>query len=457
MTDVARHMLAEMTAALGGAETPLRIEGEDRLASAFAVSDLASAAIGAAGCALSDYAGRGDPVVVDQRRASLWFHMSLRPQGWDLPAPWDSVAGDYAARDGWIRLHTNAAHHKAAALSVLGAPAERDAVAAAVKGWNRQALEAAVVAAGGCAAAMHSAEEWATHPQGAAVAAEPLIDVIPAPRAARPSPALDPDRPLRGVRVLDLTRILAGPVATRFLAGFGADVLRLDPPDWEEPALEAEVTPGKTCARLDLKSAPGQARFLALLAEADVLIHGYRADALDGLGLGQAVRQKANPGLIDVALNAYGWTGPWTNRRGFDSLVQMSSGIAEAGQARFGAERPVPLPVQALDHAAGYLLAAAALRGLVRRRDTGHGHRWRTSLARVAALLMRYPAKDMGGTLSPGGVAQDFTEAEATPWGPAHRLPSPLSVGGAQLSFARPAGPLGADRPGWQDTGPAHE
>ena len=193
--------------------------------------------------------------------------------------------------------------------------------------------------------------------------------------------ARDRARPLAGVRVLDLTRILAGLIATRFLAGFGAEVLRIDPPNWDEPTIAPEVTLGKRCARLDLSGAGGRERWLALLSQADVVIHGYRPDALERLGLGVETRRRARPGLIDVSLDAYGWTGPWAGRRGFDSLVQMSSGIAEEGMRRASAEIPTPLPAQALGHATGYLMAAAAVRGLSASRASGEGSLVRVSLA----------------------------------------------------------------------------
>jgi crotonobetainyl-CoA:carnitine CoA-transferase CaiB-like acyl-CoA transferase len=187
---------------------------------------------------------------------------------------------------------------------------------------------------------------------------------------------------------LDLTRVLAGPVATRFLAGLGAEVLRLDPPGWDEPGVLPDVTLGKRRTRLDLRTRAGRDRFEALLRGADLLVHGYRPGALDGLGWDAAHRQALRPGLVEVSLNAYGWDGPWRDRRGFDSLVQMSCGIAEAGMARLGKEKPFPLPVQALDHACGYIMAAAALISLRRRRETGMGSITRLSLARVARLLL---------------------------------------------------------------------
>ncbi|WP_171325910.1 CoA transferase [Halovulum dunhuangense] len=448
----ATEMLAEIRAALGGDPAPpdrLRIEGEGALPSAFAVTDLATASIAAAGLALAGLADLRGPVRVDRRRASLWFSTSLAPEGWALPPAWDPIAGDYRAADGWIRLHTNAPHHRAAALGVLACAPEPDAVAAAVATWRADALEAAVLEAGGCAAAMRDGAAWAAHPQGRAVAAEPLVAWSDLPGRAGPLPDPNALRPLAGIRVLDLTRILAGPIATRFLAGFGAEVLRIDPPLWEEPTLEPEVTLGKRCARLDLKSPAGRAQFLDLLSGADVLVHGYRPGALDALGLGQAARAQARPGLVDVALCAYGWGGPWAGRRGFDSLVQMSAGIAALGQRWRGAERPVPLPVQALDHATGYLMAAAALHGLARRRAGGPGAAARLSLARTAALLAAHrQAPHVPEIVKP--EANDFQpHPEQTPWGPARRLKPAVAIGPTTMAWPHGTSHLGSADPLW--------
>ncbi|MEC7257472.1 MAG: CoA transferase, partial [Pseudomonadota bacterium] len=254
---------------------------------------------------------------------------------------------------------------------------------------------------------------------------------------------------LKGCRVLDLTRVLAGPIATRLLAGFGADVLRIDPPTWDEPGVVPEVTIGKRRAGLDLRRAEDREAFEALLAKADVMVHGYRPGALDGLGYDAETRQRLRPGLIDVRLNAYGWDGPWAGRRGFDSLVQMSSGIAAEGMKRAGAERPVPLPVQALDHATGYLIAAAVLRALRLRAQTGAGWSARLSLARTAALLTSGGAGDFtGGDLreTPEDLAP---EIEQTAWGPARRLRFPVTLSGKGPDWRIPAGHLRVDPAQW--------
>jgi len=458
MADRARSFLDEFLSALDGPPRlpDVALSGGGSLPSVFAVSDLAQASVGAAGAACAALVGTGRTTVpgvtVDRDLASAWFGFSIRPDGWELASPWDAVAGDYATSDGWIKLHTNAPHHRAAALTVLGVPGEREAVTRAVAGWTSDELESAVVGAGGAAAALRAAAEWDAHPQGRAVAAEPLVHREPtsaAPRSTPPAPRID--RPLDGVRVLDLTRVLAGPVATRLLAGWGAEVLRIDPPGWDEPGVVPEVTLGKRCARLDLTVPESRDRFLELLAGADVLVHGYRSDALEGLGLGAELRADVRPGLVDVSLDAYGWAGPWVTRRGFDSLVQMSSGIAHAGMAASGADQPVPLPVQALDHATGYLLAACALTGLARRRSEGTGSRWRTSLARVSRLLV-----DGGIAEGPDGPGIDPAPPapggamERTPWGDARRLPAPVVVDGAPLRWSRPAGHLGSSAPEWE-------
>lgn len=455
MPDAAQAALAEIWRALGGGpEWPerLAVEGEGALPSVFAVSDLAAASAGAACLAVAELVGArrgGRPrAAVDRRLASFWFGSSIRPQGWSPPPAWDAVAGDYRAADGWIRLHTNAPHHRAAALDVLDVPAERERVREAVAAWSAEALEAAVLERGGCAAAMRDMAAWAAHPQGRAVAADPLLLIEPGEGGPAPGWTVPAGAPLDGVRVLDMTRVLAGPVATRFLAGFGAAVLRIDPPGWDEPGVVPDMTLGKQCARLDLRQQADRATWEGLLAEADVLVHGYRPGALAGLGLDAARRRELRPGLIDVSLDAYGWSGPWQGRRGFDSLVQMSCGIAAAGMDRLRRDRPTPLPVQALDHATGYLMAAAAVRGLTGRLFTGVGCTVRASLAGTAALLTRLPPGDPGPLApeSPGDLSDGI---EATAWGPARRVRPPCEVGGAPMRWSRPATPLGSAAAAW--------
>ncbi|MET4002699.1 crotonobetainyl-CoA:carnitine CoA-transferase CaiB-like acyl-CoA transferase [Arthrobacter sp. UYCu511] len=431
--------------------------GNGVLAAAFDVTGLAvssmSAAAGAIARLVQHHGSTAPDLSIDSQLASFWFGASFKPVGWELPPVWDSIAGDYRCADGWIRLHTNAPHHRAAALSVLGlgAGADRATVGTAVEHWMGEDLEAAVVAAAGCAAFMRSQEQWLAHPQGRSVAAEPLV-IWGAPRLtddggtrqhARPASAA---RPLEGVRVLDLTRVIAGPVATRFMAMYGAEVLRIDPPERAEPGLEAELTVGKRCARLDLKSADGLATLHELLAGADILIHGYRPDALDRLGLSEGWLAERHPSLVNVALDAYGWSGPWKRRRGFDSLVQMSCGIAHAGMLHFGSDRPHPLPVQALDHATGYLCAAAAIDAWRERLD-GILRSAKFSLARTAVELMRTGPSDP--LAPPPLVDPAVLLSEETAWGPGLRLPPACQISGLVASADVPARGLGSSEARW--------
>jgi crotonobetainyl-CoA:carnitine CoA-transferase CaiB-like acyl-CoA transferase len=426
-----------------GADTQISVTqiNDTELPSCFAVTDLAVATIRAAAVELAALCEEQE-VTIDRHLAALWFDMTLRPQGWELPSAWDVIAGVYRTSDGWIRLHTNAPHHRDAALRVLKCSPDKKAVASAVAEFSKTKLEDAIVAENGAAATMHSLQEWAMHPQGQAVSREPLIAWQENAKGGKPVK-------IEQLKVLDLTRVLAGPVATRFLAGFGAQVLRIDPPWWAEPGVEPEVTLGKRRSGLDLTQAGDRKVFEHLLGQADVLVHGYRPGALSGLGYGPDHLRSLAPHLIDVSLCAYGWSGPWADRRGFDSLVQMSCGIASEGMQRAGKDHPVPLPVQALDHATGYLMAAAVLRAVRVRNQTGRIMSARLSLARTAALLVTEGAHNFCGN-EPNETSQDVAPSiEMTSWGPAQRLKFPVQLNGTGPSWRYPAGHLRIDPPSW--------
>lgn len=428
----------------------------------FAVDDLAVSSVVAA----TDAAARllalrngnaAGEVTIDARHAAASFLSDayVEPVGWTIPPVWDPIAGDYQAGDGWIRLHTNYPHHRTAALSALGLgdspDLERSAIEHAVSSWSAQALETAVVEANGVAARQRSESDWITHPAGVTVRAEPLLARTFTNRPARPTQPLGHAmRPFEGVKVLDLTRVLAGPTATGFLAAWGADVLRIDPPGFPEVAAVLPTTTcGKRCASLNLRTGGGRDRFMELLAGADVVVHGYRSDALHELRIAPNEWHDHRPGLVEVTLDAYGWSGPWTTRRGFDSIVQHSVGITTTGRQALGADRPVPLPCQALDHGAGWLMAAAVARGLAERERTGDGSVTRTSLARVATLLQSLPR-----TADPERPAPTLEELAAyletatTAWGPLRRLRWPGTIGGGQPILGH-AGPIGSVEPTW--------
>jgi CoA-transferase family III len=388
----------------------VKIRGRGRhLPSAFAVDDLA---VGAVGCVLlaaadlADARGARRPVAtLDAAHVACAFasERRLRRDGRAAPATFAPLSRFAPARDGFIRLHANYPHHRQALLTALGVGEEHALDAIAER--DAQELEEAIVAAGGAAAAVRSPAAWAAHPQGRAVADGPLVErraVPPAGAAGRPhSRPPAPDRPAAGVRVLDLTRVIAGPVATRTLAALGADVLRLDSPHL--PEIEdglLDTCPGKRLAALDLRDDAARATLHALLADADALVHGHRPGALDAFGLGSDALAERHPHLVVASVGAWGHAGPWRSRRGFDSLVQAACGIAvEEGAG--GA--PGALPVQALDHATGYLVAASVLLGIAARERGGGAVHNRFALAATAAELMRRRADGDGPAAAEDG------------------------------------------------------
>jgi hypothetical protein len=382
-------------AALRGEPADLAVTGGPVLASPYRVDVAAAASVAAATVAIGRLsAARGGPAgaaTVDIRHASLAFRSEryLRVDG-AAPPIWDALSGDYRAVDGWVKLHANYPAHRDAVLRALQVPQDRDRVATAVRERTAVDVEDAVVAAGGAAAAARTAQVWAQHPQGVAVAALPLVrfDRL---GATAPLPLSPADSPLGTVRVLDLTRVIAGPVAGRVLASYGADVLRVGA-DHLALVLAAAVDTGfgKRFTHLDLRTDAGRAALTALVREADVVVQAYRPGAMEALGFGPAACAAIRPGLVYVSICAWGQAGPWRARRGFDSLVQMATGIA-AG------DPPRPLPAQVLDHATGWLAAMAAVDGLRRRHTTGGGWHAQLSLARTAHWLDqlgRSPAAD---------------------------------------------------------------
>jgi len=460
MESLTDSFLGHAWRALGGDPAFLQnlsVEGSGVLRSAFAVSDLGTAVFSAAALAVAELIGTDEPtpaVSVNRALCSAWLKGSARPLGWRPTQPMDPLSGFYPTSDGrWLRMHMNYPHHAEPTLAIIAAEATRESIAAAVAASPADVIEQSILDGGGALAASRTMAEWAAHPQGRAVSAEPLVDSTATGTAPDDGWRPSPSRPLSGIRVLDVTRVVAGPAATRLLAGFGAEVLRIDPPGFEEPggrgASAGDLTLGKRCARLDLKTDHGRATFLDLLAGADVLVHGLRPGAMDALGLGAEVRMAARPGLVEVTLDAYGFTGPWSGRRGFDSLIQTASGMALHSRDVLGLDKPVFTPVPILDFATGYLMAAAALRGLTTRITEGHGTRWRLALARTAAALIaagQAEPEELIPEPFPGPVDPRIF---VTPAGLAQRLIPPFVVGGAGLFWERPSELLGSSAPVW--------
>lgn len=417
---------------------------DDRLPGTLPVSALLAESVGLVGIALARLCGLPlGQVDVIGRLCAHWCLTSCKPIGWTPAEPWDPLSAVFRGGDGWIRLHTNAQHHKTAALWALGCDATKESVAEAISKKSVGELEDKIISEGGAAAMMIPLKDWQEHPQGRAVAQSPLVEWHEKPTGVPERlQRIDfgTDRPLKGLRVLDLTRVLAGPVATRTLAGYGAEVLRIDPAGWDEAGILQDTTIGKHCAGLDLRNPDDRVQFEQLLAHADVLVHGYRPGAMEGLGYGPDEMDLINPARIDVSISAYGWQGPWGGRRGFDSLVQFSTGIADICSNSEG--EPGKLPVQALDHAAGYIMAASILEALRLARE-GRIVSARTSLARVAWMLCE--AKDApqpSASIQPPEEVDYLESVESSDWGDLMRLRPPLSVADAPMRWDIPSGNL---------------
>jgi crotonobetainyl-CoA:carnitine CoA-transferase CaiB-like acyl-CoA transferase len=382
------------------------------LPSIYRVGSLASASIAATGLAAAEYqrlrTGRRQHLTVEMRRALASFRSEryLRVDDGPPPALRDPVTGFYETRDGrWIQLHTNFAHHLQGVLQVLGCENDPAAVAAAIRDWDGARLDQTLADAGLCAALIRTPDEWAALDQAKAIADLPLFEIERIGDApAEPPRKGGVDRPLAGVRVLDLSRIIAGPVAGRALAQHGADVLMINGPHLPNIApLVIDNGRGKRSALTDLRDAAGREVLRGLVADADVFLQAYRPGALAARGFGPEELARVRPGIVYVSVSAYGHEGPWARRRGFDSLVQSASGIAFTERQAAGWNEPKHLPCQALDHATGYLAAFGAMAALARRATEGGSWHVRVSLAQTGRWLQSF------GQIPEGWKAPDVT------------------------------------------------
>src|SRR5467141_2498155 len=363
----------------------------------FRIGETSTAALAAVGLAVSDLwsvrTGRRQEIAVDTRQAtaSLRSGHYMQMDGADVSTERNTIMGVYPAKHGrWSYLHCNFPNHRAAALSVLGVAEDREAVRKAVAQWDALELEEAIIAAKGAGGMVRTMDEWAKHPQAAAIAALPLMEIIRIGDSA-PEPLPDGDRPLSGIRVLDLTRVLAGPTCARTLAEHGADVLRIT--GAHLPSLgyqELDTGHGKLSAELDLRARGNVDILRGLVRKADVFSQGYRPGTLANRGLSPEELAAIRPGLVYVSLCAFGHAGPWASRRGFDTVVQTVSGmtIRQAECTPGTSSGPQFYPVSAIDYCTGYLMAFGAMVALGRRTREGGSWLVRISLTQTGRWLV---------------------------------------------------------------------
>ena len=431
----------------------------------FRIGETSAAALAAVGLAVSDIwemrTGRRQEIAVDARQATASLRSShyMRIDGESISTERNTIMGSYPAKNGrWSYLHCNFPNHRAAALSVLGVPEDREAVRNAVVGWDALELEEAIIAAKGAGGMVRSIKEWAQHPQGAAIASLPLLEIVKiddSPAEKLP----EGDRPLSGVRVLDLTRVLAGPTCARTLAEHGADVLKITGahlPNIEHQ--EWDTGHGKLSAHLDLREQKDLETLRGLVREADVFSQGYRPGTLGDRGLSPEALAELRPGIIYVSLSAFSHVGPWASRRGFDTVVQSVSGITSRQGELFPGAAPGPqfYPVSAIDYLTGYLMAFGALVALGRRVREGGSWLVRISLAQTGHWLIgrgQVPDAELRD------VAQEFTTAELESWtmdsdtpvGRLHHLGPVIRLSETPPRWARPSVPLGYNEPVWPE------
>lgn len=426
-------------------EWPARLDlaAGSALPAALPVNTLACGSVALAALAAAALRGDGEPVRIDPRQVSVAFRNDqLQTVDGEREPAFAPLSGFFAARDGWVRTHANYPHHRDRLARALDLPhdADREDAAAVIADREAQELEDVVTADHGICVRVRTAAEWLAGEQARAVERHPVlaVDRLPLDTPAVPVP----DRP----RVLDLTRVIAGPVATRTLALVGCDVLRIDPPAMPElPAQHLDTDAGKRSTLADLHDPHARRRLHELLDRADVVVTGYRPGALAAFGLDADHLARSHPHVIHAGLSAWTPSGPWGGRRGFDSIVQAATGIAMIESA--DGVRPGALPAQALDHATGYLLAAGVLSAL--RRRAGQGGTWRVSahLARTAHWLLRTDAldgpaqhlDDPGPWLAETRTEVGLVRQSRPAFGPDHR------------AFAWVGRPYGRDSAEWVD------
>ncbi|HTE14772.1 MAG TPA: CoA transferase [Burkholderiales bacterium] len=433
------------------------------LATPFRVTETATATLGAVGLAVSDLwemrTGRRQTVAVNTRQATASLRSSyyLKLDGAVVSNARNVVMGNYPSKHGrWNYLHCNFPNHREIALKVLGVPEEREAVRKAVAQWDGLELEEAIIAAKGVGGMVRSRAEWLQHPQGQAIAQLPLMEII---KIGDSAPELLPagERPLSGIRVLDLTRVIAGPTCARTLAEHGADVLKIT--GAHLPSLgrqEYDTGHGKLSAHLDLREAKDLEILRGLVRDADIFSQGYRPGTLGSRGFTPEALAELRPGIVVVSLCAFGHVGPWRSRRGFDTVVQTVSGMTHRQGEVFpgGGAGPQFYPMSAIDFLTGYLMAFGALVALARRAREGGSWHVRISLAQVGHWLVErgeVPSADLKNVVKeflPQEI-ESWVMTSDTPVGRLQHLAPVIRLSETPPYWARPTVPLGYHQPVW--------
>ena len=431
----------------------------------FLIGETSAAALSAVGLAASNLwelrTGRRQEIAVDTRQAtaSLRSGHYMQMDSAPVSAARNTMMGVYPAKNGrWSYLHCNFPNHRAAALGVLGVEEDRDAMARAVAQWDALELEDAIIAAKGAGGMVRTMDEWAQHPQAAAIAPLPLLEIVKIGDSP-PEKLPDGDRPLSGIRVLDLTRVLAGPTCARTLAEHGADVLKITGAHLPNIGYqEYDTGHGKLSAHLDLREQDDLETMRGLVREADVFSQGYRPGTLSDRGLSPEALAEIRPGIVYVSLSAFSHVGPWASRRGFDTVVQTVSGITSRQGELFPGDSPGPqfYPVSAIDYLTGYLMAFGAMAALARRTREGGSWLVRISLAQTGRWLVK---RGQVSETELQDVPSEFNSEELerwsmtsdTPMGRLGHLGPVVQLSETTPRWSRTSVPLGYNEPEWPE------
>ncbi|MEQ1614777.1 MAG: CoA transferase [Hyphomicrobiaceae bacterium] len=415
------------------------------------------------GVAVSDLwelkTGRRQRATVDVRHAAAGIRSAYRLQRPDASGMFKDVvnsehdatrtiAQPWPTKDGrWFLPHFGLPNLRERVLNVLGCEPTPALVAAAVAKWDGVDLENAIDEARACGAMVRTNEEWLAHPHGKVLAQKPIVEIIKIGDSdSEPLPA--GDRPLSGIRVLDATRILAGPMAARTLAEHGADVLMVSAEHLPYiPEHVTDTSHGKRSCFLDLRKSDDAATMRKLVGSADVFTNSYRLGALAKLGFGAEDVAALRPGIVYVSINCYGADGPFSHRAGWEQMGQTVTGILHAN----GDGKPKLLPAPACDYTTGYLAAYGALLALARRAREGGSYHVRVSLCQSGMFIYRQGKVAPGSPVTPLSPEDvDVLRIESrTSSGPLRHLKPMLQLSETPPRWERPTPKLGSDKAEW--------
>ena len=433
----------------------------------FRIGETCAAVLGGIGTAVNDLwalkTDRRQKVRVDVRAAAAALRSTSHMDRLEADGRWTSIVSPghmdmrkitqpWPTKDGrWFLPHFGLPNLKARVLDVLGCEPNPESVATAVADWTAMDLEAAIDEARACGAMVRTNAEWMAHPHGQALAAKPIVEIIkigdsdPEPMSAGP-------RPLSGIRALDLTRILAGPIAARTLAEHGADVLMVagkGVPQIPEHVLD--TSHGKRSSFLNLKDRDDAERLMTLIKDADVFSQGYRPGVMEKLGFGPEDLAAARPGIVCASISCFGADGPLSHRAGWEQVAQTVTGICHDGRP----DRPTLLPAAACDYTTGYLAAYGILLALARRAREGGSYHVRASLCQSGMFIYRqgqtaFEREEMGLHTDELDRLRTTTTTEQ---GTFRHLGPVLGLSETAPHWTRPTPVLGGDQPIWTDSG----